>query len=170
MKSINDRIEEIANHYFKGNKRAFAKHIGIPETSISNYIGKKRKSKPSAEMLEKIVNILGVNSEWLLTGKGSMLKEAMINESYNDCVVSGDNSNNFKRNNNHVTIGNVSQNINISVPKEGNVKIIMPDGSVETYSFDLIQNLDKIEQLKTRVTYLENLLASKDKIISLLEK
>ena len=46
----------------------------------------------------------------------------------------------------------------------------MPDGSVETYSFDLIQNLDKIEQLKTRVTYLENLLASKDKIISLLEK
>lgn len=165
MENVNDRIKKIVTDCFGGNKSAFAKQIGIPQTTISNYIGKKRESKPSVEILEKIVITLGINADWLLTGRGEM-----INKTYNDCIGSGDNSNNFKGNNNHVTIGDVSQNINISVPKEGYVKIIMPDGSDETYSSDLIQDLDKIEQLKTRITYLENLLVSKDKIISLLEK
>ena len=49
METINDRLQWIVNEKFDGNKAAFAKAIGIVPTSISNYLGKQRASKPSVE-------------------------------------------------------------------------------------------------------------------------
>ena len=72
METINDRMQEIVDVYFDGNKAAFAKKIGIAPTSITNYLGKQRASKPSADLLEKIVNSLDIDAMWLLTGKGKM--------------------------------------------------------------------------------------------------
>lgn len=72
MKTINDRMQDIVDVYFDGNKAAFAKKIGIAPTSITNYLGKQRASKPSADLLEKIVNSLEIDAMWLLTGKGKM--------------------------------------------------------------------------------------------------
>ena len=72
METINDRMQEIVDVYFDGNKAAFAKKIGIAPTSITNYLGKQRASKPSADLLEKIVNSLDIDAMWLLTGKGRM--------------------------------------------------------------------------------------------------
>lgn len=63
---------KIVEVYFEGNKASFAKKIGIAPTSITNYIGKQRASKPSSDLLEKIVNSLDVDAMWLLTGKGDM--------------------------------------------------------------------------------------------------
>lgn len=70
--TINERMQTIVEVKFSGNKAAFAKAIGIAPTSITNYLGKKRASKPSADLLEKIVNSLDVNAYWLLTGEGDM--------------------------------------------------------------------------------------------------
>ena len=53
METINDRLQWIVNEKFDGNKAAFAKAIGIVPTSISNYLGKQRASKPSVDMMLK---------------------------------------------------------------------------------------------------------------------
>lgn len=69
--SITERLQYIIDELFDGNKAAFARVIGIAPTSISNYLGKERASKPSSDILEKIVNTVEkVNAHWLLTGKG----------------------------------------------------------------------------------------------------
>jgi hypothetical protein len=70
METINDRIEILINKCFDGNKAAFAKSIGLPPTGMSNYLGKQRRSKPSVDMIVKIINTLNVDADWLLMGKG----------------------------------------------------------------------------------------------------
>ena len=70
--SINLRMQEIVDTFYKGNKAAFSKALGIAPTSMSNYLSKGRYSKPSSDILEKIVNEVGVNAQWLLTGEGEM--------------------------------------------------------------------------------------------------
>lgn len=74
MSSINDRLQIIINELFGGNKAKFAKSIDIAPTSMSNYLSEKRQSKPSSDMLEKIINVVdGLSAQWLLTGKGDMM-------------------------------------------------------------------------------------------------
>ena len=69
--SISERLQFIIDEIFGGNKAAFARAIDIAPTSISNYLGKERASKPSSDILEKIVNSVDkINAYWLLTGKG----------------------------------------------------------------------------------------------------
>ena len=69
--NITERLQYIVDQLFGGNKAAFARAIDIAPTSISNYLGKERASKPSSDILEKIVNsVEQVNAYWLLTGKG----------------------------------------------------------------------------------------------------
>lgn len=72
METINDRMELIVNQLFSGNKAAFAKAIGFPPTGLSSYLSKQRRSKPSVDMVSKIVTLLGVDARWLLTGEGGM--------------------------------------------------------------------------------------------------
>lgn len=67
--TINDRIEMLVNERFSGNKAAFAKSIGLPPTGISSYLGKQRRSKPSVDMVTKIITTLDVDARWLLTGE-----------------------------------------------------------------------------------------------------
>lgn len=74
MDSINERLQAIVDELFEGNKAKFAKTIGIAPTSVSNYLGDKRQSKPSSDLLEKIINSVGnISVHWLLTGEGNML-------------------------------------------------------------------------------------------------
>ncbi len=69
--TVNQRMQQIVDSKFDGKRAAFAKSVGIPPTSMSNYF-KKQSAIPSAEILEKIVNAVDVNAYWLLTGKGDM--------------------------------------------------------------------------------------------------
>ncbi|WP_276912097.1 helix-turn-helix domain-containing protein [Hallella colorans] len=71
METINDRMEMLVNKQFDGNKAAFAKAVGLPPTGLSNYLGNKRRSKPSVDMVAKIVVALNVDAKWLLIGEGS---------------------------------------------------------------------------------------------------
>lgn len=79
MGSINKRLQIVIDQLFDGNKARFAKAIEIAPTSISNYLSDKRQSKPSADMLEKIVNVIdNLSAEWLITGRGPMLKSEQV--------------------------------------------------------------------------------------------
>lgn len=71
METINDRMEQLVNKLFNGNKAAFARAIETDGANLSNYIGNKRRSKPSVDMVTKIVTALNVDPLWLLTGKAS---------------------------------------------------------------------------------------------------
>lgn len=74
MDSINERLQEIVDKLFRRNSAAFAKAVGLPPTSVANYLNPKVASKPSADKLELIIRKTGVDGTWLLTGDGQMLK------------------------------------------------------------------------------------------------
>ena len=62
METINDRLLQIVDTYFDGNRAAFA----------PNYLGKERKSDPSSSIVANIVRVTDINAKWLLTGEGEM--------------------------------------------------------------------------------------------------
>lgn len=66
--TINDRMEMLVNERFDGNKAAFAKAINLAPTAISSYLSKQRRSKPSVDMIAKIITTLDVDAHWLITG------------------------------------------------------------------------------------------------------
>lgn len=88
--TINDRIETLINDRFDGNKAAFAKSIGLPPTGLSNYLGKQRRSKPSVDMVTKIVVTLDVDARWLLTGEETARREVHTEGDYSPASDSGD--------------------------------------------------------------------------------
>ena len=71
--TINERVQSIVDTCFGGNKRAFAKQIGVSATVIENVVG-KRNGKPSFDVLHSICANANISAEWLLTGEGAMLK------------------------------------------------------------------------------------------------
>lgn len=73
--NINERMQEIVDEMYGGNKAAFSKAIGVAPTSMSNYLSKERSSKPSSDIVEKIIKATGVSAEWFLLGEGSRMKE-----------------------------------------------------------------------------------------------
>ncbi len=72
LNAISLRISRIINELFGQNKSEFARVIGIGESNVRSYL---RGSIPKADVLEKIATSAAINCEWLLTGKGEMLKQ-----------------------------------------------------------------------------------------------
>lgn len=76
MGDINVKINQIVNHFFNGNNSDFAKKLGTSEANIRNY---REKTTPKFDFIENLFEKLPeINPEWLLTGKGSMLKDSSI--------------------------------------------------------------------------------------------
>lgn len=88
--TINDRIEMLVNERFDGNKAAFAKSIGLPPTGMSSYLSKQRRSKPSVDMVTKIVVTLDVDARWLLTGEETTNRVVHTEGDYSPASDSGD--------------------------------------------------------------------------------
>lgn len=73
-------MQQLINAISNGNKRAFSQLVGVTPTVIENIVG-TRKGKPGYELLEKIAfAIENVNTDWLLTGRGSMLHNSKTSE------------------------------------------------------------------------------------------
>lgn len=73
--NINERISYLVENKANNNKKKFAEMIGFAPQVVSNIVS-GRKSKPSFDVLNAIkASFVDVNSEWLLTGEGEMLKE-----------------------------------------------------------------------------------------------
>ena len=142
MDTINDRIEILINQRFDGNKAAFAKLIGLGPTGLSNYLGTKRRSKPSIDMVTKIIQALNISAEWLLTGKGPMLTEPSPREVRQSSH--GDNSPNVYGNGNMV--GDVA-----------------PAADAERLR-------ERIRHLKDIIAEKDERLAEKERVIALYEK
>ena len=74
MSTIAQRVKEIIS-YKKLSILGFEKSIAVGNNSIGTAI--KRNSNVSGDILSKILNIYtDISADWLLTGKGSMLRQA----------------------------------------------------------------------------------------------
>jgi len=71
---ISNRIKLLID-YLNLNKSSFSKAIGLSNNvTIGRIINENRK--PSYDVIEKILLTFGnINANWLITGKGSMLKD-----------------------------------------------------------------------------------------------
>lgn len=88
--TINDRISYVIENQYKGNQKKFAETIGFAPQVVYNIVS-GRKSKPSFDVLEAILSsFVDISSDWLLTGKGEMLKsdtiKAVPNSNSNDGI------------------------------------------------------------------------------------
>lgn len=68
MADISERLQKILTERFKDNQTAFAKALDLKQTTVANYFN-QRKSAPSLEVLRLMVDRLGIDARWLLTGK-----------------------------------------------------------------------------------------------------
>lgn len=69
MEEIFERMRSIISHSSGGNAREFARKCDIPYGTLQGYF---RKRLPHAEHLIRMANCVGVNINWLLTGRGEM--------------------------------------------------------------------------------------------------
>ena len=84
---INDRILFIIENQLNGNKKKFAEKIGFAPQVIANIVS-GRKSKPSFDVLSAIKSSFDdINSEWLLTGNGPMLKQKNVYQPTEDAAI-----------------------------------------------------------------------------------
>ncbi|WP_289300038.1 hypothetical protein [Xylanibacter muris] len=66
------QIQKIIDKRFNHNKAAFARAVGISPTTLASYLNPKKASKPTSDFLCDVVEKLGINAAWLLTGQGEM--------------------------------------------------------------------------------------------------
>lgn len=71
IETIHDRIALCVQQFGKGKNTVFAEKMGVSEGNIRGYI---KGVVPKADVLENIVRTYDVSPEWLLTGRGEMLK------------------------------------------------------------------------------------------------
>lgn len=65
--SIRDRVNMLINKHTDGNKKQFARIIGISPSVIENIVG-TRDGKPSYDVMCKICTTCNVTADWLLLG------------------------------------------------------------------------------------------------------
>ncbi|EYA00198.1 helix-turn-helix family protein [Bacteroides fragilis str. S23 R14] len=143
-----------------------SKETGIPQGTISNY--RNKSVKPSASIVKQIASALEISYEWLLTGKGEMLRKNTIGININQ----GDGNIIGQGNHNNIKTGNV---VNVALPDAGTQKIIKPDGEIEVITTESnISMLDTLkrenENLKAEVMYLKNTITTKNDLIDSLRE
>lgn len=76
MDDINKRLVSVLNYFFDGNVSEMARKTNVPQPTLNNIVA-NRLSKPSTENLSRIANLIELlNTGWLLTGEGEMLRTA----------------------------------------------------------------------------------------------
>jgi phage repressor protein C with HTH and peptisase S24 domain len=79
--AVSQRLIQIIGYFADGNEKRFAESIGVKPAVINNYTKGKQQSKPGFEVLQKMAATYPtLNIEWILSGKGHMLKSAADNE------------------------------------------------------------------------------------------
>ena len=72
ISSIYTRIKELVDYFCEGNNSKFAALVGSSEANIRNYIAGRQ---PKFDFISSIAKNLEISYDWLLTGRGSMLKK-----------------------------------------------------------------------------------------------
>lgn len=89
--TINDRFRLIIDQLYGGNKSAFAAAVGVTPSVVDNIVG-RRAGKPSFDVLVKTSAIAEINTTWLVTGEGEMLKRQPAQSVGNGATAIGENA------------------------------------------------------------------------------
>lgn len=76
----NQRLKQVINHFCDGNVLLFSRSIGVSQPRISRLFTPDKRSNKyplvSFEIIQATINkYININSEWLIVGKGTMLKK-----------------------------------------------------------------------------------------------
>lgn len=82
--TIHDRISQLVMVYGEGKNTVFANLIGENEANIRGY---RSGIVPKHPLLEKIVTYLDISADWLLTGKGDMLRDKQPTQTTESIIV-----------------------------------------------------------------------------------
>lgn len=72
IETIHDRVKLLVDTFGNGKNTVFASIIGGNEANIRGYT---KNIMPKYDFLEKVARNIEINLDWLLTGRGSMLRE-----------------------------------------------------------------------------------------------
>lgn len=78
--SIHDRITQLVNKFGEGKNTVFASIIGSSEANVRGY---RASVMPKYDFLEKIARNFDIDLNWLLTGRGSMLRSDGATDTHN---------------------------------------------------------------------------------------
>ena len=154
-----ERLKEFVSIQGLG-QNAFEKKVGI----AVGYLASKSVSVTSDTIEKVIENFPNLNLDWLMTGKGEMLKNTGTMTGSNQ----GDGNKIEYKNSGNVGVGNT---VNVTLPESGTQKIIKPDGSVELTSIGSNDDAsDKLqrenEALKEKISHLMDNMQLKDELIA----
>lgn len=90
----NQRVKDVIDFTFEGNELQFSKEIGISQPRINRLFSLDKRSGKyplvSFEIAQAIINkFIEISPEWLLTGRGEMLKPAHENQEPNITILKG---------------------------------------------------------------------------------
>lgn len=159
VSTINERISIIISELGYRSVRQFANKIGIAQTSLNDVV--KKNAEPKFSTIDKILKAEpSISSDWLLTGKGEMLKKEYLSTNNNSGTFTGVMGGGVFNN-------SVNNNINVESPEAGFLKIIYPDGKVELYKSDSISFIspNEVQRLKDHVSNLEKIIEEKENTI-----
>ena len=71
VETIHDRVRLLVATVAGGKNTVFAQKLGVNEANIRGYV---KNIEPKADFLDKVVRTYDISAEWLLTGRGEMLK------------------------------------------------------------------------------------------------
>ena len=154
-----ERLKELISKQGLG-QNAFEKKVGI----AVGYLASKSVSVTSDTIEKVIENFPNLNLDWLMTGKGEMLKNTGTMTGSNQ----GDGNKIEYKNSGNVGVGNT---VYVTLPESGTQKIIKPDGSVELTSIGSNDDAsDKLqrenEALKEKISHLMDNMQLKDELIA----
>lgn len=162
-----DIIESVL-HELDIKAPTLAVNIGLEYQRIYD-IQKGKTKKVSNAVAEAIIaKYPQFNISWILSGVGNMLNSTSVKGDRNTANYGEISGSNNVLGESKVTYNN---SINLTLPEKGNVKIIRPDGSVETQQQAPVDNCQQvIDSLNNRIKELEENNKVKDRLIDTLEK
>jgi hypothetical protein len=158
--TINQRLNFLLNAL--GMKAGpFSRALGVSETTIRNYVD--RTSKPSSDILEKIVNTFKqVNLVWLVTGEGEPFSQE-TGEAVQPHTI---NKGSFSSNVLGANYGQSNQNAGTGNPNQH-----IGDSTASQYATSGTNNLEeKLRTAEETIQLLKSQIQDKERIIQLLSK
>lgn len=78
MNTIGERLRIVRGEL---SQAAFAKQFEMPQSTLSNY--ESGRNKPDFDLIDKVCCEFGISVEWLMFGRGPMLKEQVAPQTHN---------------------------------------------------------------------------------------
>lgn len=130
MKNNGERIKMIISQFCK-SKADFARKVGESPQTVNNWVSRDN----GMNVLNKVIEAFPeVNSDWLMTGHGTIVNGDynINNGNLSDSIIGNSNSIDNSKN----TMNNSGNTVNVTMPESGTQKIIKSTGEVEIQRLD----------------------------------